>query len=51
MNELRIRPATADDLSAVLDFWRTAAEGTSISDDRDGVARLVGRDPQALLLA
>ncbi|MET9148365.1 GNAT family N-acetyltransferase [Streptomyces sp. NPDC004042] len=51
MNELRIRPATAGDLSAVLDFWRTAAEGTSISDDRDGAARLVGRDPQALLLA
>lgn len=51
MNELRIRPATADDLAAVLDFWRTAAEGTSISDDRDGVARPVDRDPQALLLA
>ncbi|NED33283.1 GNAT family N-acetyltransferase [Streptomyces sp. SID8499] len=51
MTDLRIRPATADDIDAVLAFWRTAAEGTSISDDRDGVARLVTRDPDALLLA
>ncbi|GAA2900378.1 GNAT family N-acetyltransferase [Streptomyces mexicanus] len=51
MNDLRIRPATADDLDAVLAFWKAAAEGTSISDDRDGVERLVARDPQALLLA
>ncbi|QKW26468.1 GNAT family N-acetyltransferase [Streptomyces seoulensis] len=51
MTDLRIRPATGDDIDAVLAFWRTAAEGTSISDDRDGVARLVARDPGALLLA
>ncbi|MEW5351838.1 MULTISPECIES: GNAT family N-acetyltransferase [unclassified Streptomyces] len=51
MTDLRIRPATADDIDAVLAFWRTAAEGASISDDRDGVARLVSRDPDALLLA
>ncbi|NMO33058.1 GNAT family N-acetyltransferase [Streptomyces sp. GMY01] len=51
MTDLRIRPATADDIDAVLAFWRTAAEGTSISDDRDGMARLVTRDPDALLLA
>ncbi len=37
MTELRIRAATADDLDIVLAFWKTAAEGTSISDDRDGV--------------
>ncbi|GAA0929460.1 GNAT family N-acetyltransferase [Streptomyces thermoalcalitolerans] len=51
MDDLRIRAATSDDIDSVLAFWRAAAKGTSISDDRDGVARLVARDPQALLLA
>ncbi|GHE43017.1 N-acetyltransferase [Streptomyces longispororuber] len=51
MNDPRIRPASADDLDAVLAFWKVAAEGTSISDDRTGVERLVARDPEALLLA
>ncbi|WP_406255803.1 GNAT family N-acetyltransferase [Streptomyces chartreusis] len=51
MTDLRIRTATADDLDAVLALWKTAAEGTSISDDRDGVERLVARDPEALILA
>ncbi|MET9116476.1 GNAT family N-acetyltransferase [Streptomyces longwoodensis] len=51
MSELRIRAAGPADLDAVLAFWRTAAEGTSISDDRDGVERLLARDPEALLLA
>ncbi|RRQ75709.1 GNAT family N-acetyltransferase [Streptomyces griseofuscus] len=51
MNELSVRPALPDDLDAVLAFWRTAAEGTSISDDRAGVERLLERDPRALILA
>ncbi|MER6737162.1 GNAT family N-acetyltransferase [Streptomyces puniciscabiei] len=51
MTHLRIRPAARDDLDTVLAFWKTAAEGTSISDDRDGVERLVARDPEALILA
>ncbi|MFF9161069.1 GNAT family N-acetyltransferase [Streptomyces longwoodensis] len=51
MSELRIRAAVPADLDAVLAFWRTAAEGTSISDDRDGVERLLARDPEALVLA
>jgi ribosomal protein S18 acetylase RimI-like enzyme len=51
MTDLRIRPAVPADLDAVLAFWRTAAEGTSISDDRAGVERLLARDPGALLLA
>ncbi|MCT9088522.1 GNAT family N-acetyltransferase [Streptomyces sp. ASQP_92] len=51
MNESRIRAARPEDLDAVLAFWKTAAEGTSISDDRAGVERLVARDPEALLLA
>ncbi|MFG2515221.1 GNAT family N-acetyltransferase [Streptomyces sp. NPDC048584] len=51
MDELRVRAATAQDLDAVLAFWKVAAEGTSISDDRHGVERLVARDPEALILA
>ncbi|QNP62145.1 GNAT family N-acetyltransferase [Streptomyces genisteinicus] len=51
MNDLRIRPATPADAESVLAFWTVAAEGTSITDDVDGVTRLVGRDPEALILA
>ncbi|MFI9751283.1 GNAT family N-acetyltransferase [Streptomyces collinus] len=51
MTDLRIRAATPEDLDAVLAFWKVAAEGTSISDDRAGVERLVARDPEALILA
>lgn len=47
----RVRAAGPDDLDTVPAFWRTAAEGTSISDDRAGVERLVARDPGALILA
>ncbi|MET8680342.1 GNAT family N-acetyltransferase [Streptomyces sp. NPDC004647] len=51
MSDLRIRAASPADLDAALAFWAEAAEGTSISDDRDGVSRLIARDPGALLLA
>ncbi|MGD3110995.1 GNAT family N-acetyltransferase [Streptomyces sp. YGL11-2] len=51
MTQLLVRAATPADLDAVLAFWKIAAEGTSISDDTDGVARLLARDPESLLLA
>ncbi|MFJ8886665.1 GNAT family N-acetyltransferase [Streptomyces sp. NPDC102402] len=51
MTDLEIRRAALPDIDAVLRFWREAAEGTSITDDHDGVARLISRDPEALLLA
>ena len=51
MSDLHIRGAALADIDAVLAFWREAAEGTSISDDRDGVSRLIARDPDALILA
>ncbi|MFF7449458.1 MULTISPECIES: GNAT family N-acetyltransferase [unclassified Streptomyces] len=51
MTELHLRAAAPTDLDAVLAFWKIAAEGTSISDDREGVERLVARDPEALILA
>ncbi|MGW2058352.1 GNAT family N-acetyltransferase [Streptomyces sp. NPDC001840] len=51
MDDLRIRAAAPADLDAVLAFWKTAAEGTSITDDREGIEGLVARDPGALMLA
>ena len=51
MIEYDIRPARLDEAAAVLEFWRGSAEGTSISDDADGVGTLITRDPGALLLA
>ena len=51
MIDYKIRPARPDEAAAVLEFWRTAAEGTSISDDPNGVRILIERDPEALLLA
>ncbi|MFB7009850.1 MULTISPECIES: GNAT family N-acetyltransferase [unclassified Streptomyces] len=51
MSDLHIRCAGLADIDAVLRFWREAAEGTSISDDHDGMTRLISRDPEALLLA
>jgi ribosomal protein S18 acetylase RimI-like enzyme len=49
--DYKIRPAGIEEAEAVLEFWRGAAEGTSISDDPDGVRVLIERDPGALLLA
>ncbi|MFF3765442.1 GNAT family N-acetyltransferase [Streptomyces sp. NPDC001922] len=51
MSDLRIRPAALPDIDPVLTFWKEAAEGTSISDDPGGLARLIERDPASLLLA
>ncbi|MGY0487992.1 GNAT family N-acetyltransferase [Streptomyces sp. WG-D5] len=51
MTDLNMRSATADDIDAVLAFWREAAEGTSITDDHDGMTRLIERDADALILA
>ncbi|MFJ3930628.1 MULTISPECIES: GNAT family N-acetyltransferase [unclassified Streptomyces] len=51
MEDLRIRTGTSKDTEAVLAFWRQAARGVGISDDAEGLARLIARDPGALLLA
>ncbi len=51
MIDAKIRTARTDEADAVLRFWREAAEGTSITDDREGVERLIARDPEALILA
>lgn len=49
--ELITRPAVARDIDSVLAFWGRAAEGKSITDDPACVARLIDRDPEALILA
>lgn len=49
--ELITRPAAERDIDSVLAFWDKAAEGKSITDDPAGVARLIARDPEALILA
>ena len=47
-----IRPATVDDLGAVLDFWAEAAENENRpADTHAALAALHLRDPDALLLA
>lgn len=51
MEAPRIRTAQVEDARAVLDLWRRAAKGVSISDDEAGVARLIVHDSGALLLA
>lgn len=45
-----IRPAGPDDVAAVLALWRDAAAPTT-TDDAEGVAALLVRDPGALLVA
>ncbi len=45
MDDLQLGPASAADLPAVLDFWKTAAKGTSISDDLAGVCLLYTARP------
>jgi ribosomal protein S18 acetylase RimI-like enzyme len=48
---LRIRPAAAGELAAVLEFWRRAEADPSSTDDVDSLERLVARDPGALMVA
>ena len=52
LEPVQLRPATLDDVPAVLAFWKVAAEDTNrVGDDRDAVAALIARDPAALVLA
>ena len=51
MPDWRIRNATKDDIAAVLDLWAAAESSPSVSDSPDGLALLLGADPEALLVA
>ena len=49
---VQLRPATVDDIPALLEFWRTSAEDTNrTGDDTAAVTELIARDPDALVLA
>jgi ribosomal protein S18 acetylase RimI-like enzyme len=51
-NELRVlRSATPQDIDPVLSLWRASDGPSSVSDTPDGIARLLTRDPDALLIA
>lgn len=51
LDGVKLRPAVAADIDAVLAFWKASAEDTNREDDRRAVERLLTRDPEALLLA
>jgi ribosomal protein S18 acetylase RimI-like enzyme len=47
-----LRTATTDDADGLLSLWQEAAENTGRpSDTRQAVTALLGRDPEALILA
>ena len=48
---VRIRPAASADLEAVLDLWRASNTTPTPTDDLAALRALVGRDPEALLVA
>lgn len=48
---LTVAAAGPDSLPAVLDLWATSGAVPSSTDDLDGLRRLVGHDPGALLVA
>jgi ribosomal protein S18 acetylase RimI-like enzyme len=47
----QIRNGRADDVEAVLDFWRRAEASPSSTESAADVRGLLARDPEALLLA
>ncbi|MEV7939968.1 GNAT family N-acetyltransferase [Kitasatospora sp. NPDC088264] len=48
---IALRTATPDDIPALLALWARAAKGASITDDAPGVAALLARDPECLIVA
>jgi ribosomal protein S18 acetylase RimI-like enzyme len=47
-----LRAATATDIDGVLEMWKEAAENTARpADTREAVTALLGRDPDAVILA
>jgi ribosomal protein S18 acetylase RimI-like enzyme len=47
-----LRTASTTDIGALVAFWREAAENSSRpADSADAVAALLGRDPEAVILA
>ncbi|MFJ3219874.1 GNAT family N-acetyltransferase [Kitasatospora sp. NPDC086801] len=50
-DEIALRTATPDEIPALLALWARAAKGASITDDAPGVAALLARDPECLIVA
>ncbi|MGW3045161.1 GNAT family N-acetyltransferase [Kitasatospora sp. NPDC001159] len=50
-DEIALRAAVPDEIPALLALWARAAKGTSITDDEAGVAALLARDPDCLIVA
>ena len=48
---IALRPATADDIPAVLSFWTEATAEPSSTDDAEGIAGLLAQSPGALTVA
>ncbi|MFG2844418.1 GNAT family N-acetyltransferase [Kitasatospora sp. NPDC101155] len=48
---IALRTATPDEIPALLALWARAAKGASITDDEAGVAALLARDPDCLIVA
>lgn len=51
VSPLEVRPATAEDIGAVLDLWARSGTHPTVTDDVAGVARLISDAPGALLVA
>ncbi|MER7845974.1 GNAT family N-acetyltransferase [Kitasatospora sp. NPDC096077] len=49
--QIVLRPAAPEEIPALLALWARAAKGTSITDDEAGVAALLARDPECLIVA
>ena len=48
---MKLRSATSADIGAVLSLWQRAGAEATTTDDDDGVAALLERDPDALIVA
>ena len=48
---IALRPATRDDITAVLVFWEQATAEPSSTDDADGIGGLLSRSPGSLIVA
>lgn len=51
MSAITTRVAVDDDLDDVLALWREADAAPTHTDNRDSLAALIARDPEALILA
>lgn len=49
--DIAITRAQPDDVAEILELWRRAETEPSVTDDEDGLRRLLAHDPDALLVA